>query len=190
MKIKNHAQAHSLPQQTIKYIDHRCVETSKTVGLSFQDEEDLKQQMYLYAIKALEHYDQDRKAKLETFLHAVVDNAAKQFLRSRMRMKNRRVACILDAPVEGESAQDGGDEMTLLDTIADESAAWLDEYELRSDIAAFLATLGKQQKTVCRLVMANVPYVEISRRIGVPEWKIRQQILPGLAPVLAKFLNS
>ena len=38
--------------------------------------------------------------------------------------------------------------------------------------------------------MEGVSYVDIAKVVGVPEWKIRQQILPSLVPVFKKAMNS
>jgi len=182
---------YALPQNTMSYIASKVRQTSMNVGLSYTEEEDLKQHLYLCAICARDNFDKNREASLETYLHMEVDAKTKNFLRDRKAGKRVNIVLTLDEPIVGGSSEDGDEDETWLDRVADENDHRQEESDLRHDVAYALSQIKDERtRTICKLIMQGVTYVDIAKIVGIPEWSIRQQILPALAPLFKKSLNS
>ena len=178
-----------IPRDTVRYINIKTVSTSRNVGLSRPDEEDLKQSLYLAVIKAREAYDATHEASLETFLHQAADFATKEFLRNRRREKRVRVVCVLDAPVVEEGF--GGDDEsaegeTLADRIPDSRDGGIAEIDLHHDVAEALRGLDEDSLAVCRLLMAGETVNSASKILGLNRWTVIRTIIPAVAARLEK----
>lgn len=186
-------EAYALPQNTMNYIARKAKTTAINVGLSYDEEEDLKQHLCLCVVRARENYDAAKRMSLESYLHMEIDAKTKNFLRDRQARKRVCLVLTLDAPVaNGADDEPDSDETKGVDLVPDEkSGRDLELADLRHDVAYALSQIKDERvRTICKLVMEGVSYVDIAKVVGVPEWKIRQQILPSLVPVFKKALNS
>ena len=183
----------AIPQDTVRYINIKTVTTSRNVGLSYEDEEDLRQCLYLAVVKAREAYDASHKTSLETFLHAATDLATKEFLRNRRREKRVRLICVLDEPV----AQDGfgGDdetdcEETLIDTIADNRDGGIAEIDLHNEVRDALRGLDADSMRLCQLLMDGETVNSASKILGIERWVVLRKMIPGIAKRLEKIRST
>lgn len=190
---KNHTDVNALPAITTKYIINKAVTTSRCTGLSFQDEDDLKQTLFLAAIRARENYDPSRNASLETLLHTVVDRALLHFLRDRRRCKRLNVVCVLDANECDAGFELGDDEEnneTMAERIPDETGSGIPETDLRMDVAEGLKRLDPTARRVCELVMSGKSLRQAGMELGIPAWTLNRKIVPAIAAQLKGFLAS
>jgi len=184
-------EANAIPSKTVKYINYKTASTSMNCGLSFEDEEDLKQSIYLAVVKAIAAYDKSHGASMETFLHRSVDFATCEFLRNRRREKRVRLLYILDAPLEDGRQPDGceGHE-TMLDETADKRDSGIHAVDLHHDVAEALRGLDRETSEVCRLLMEGESVREIARTLGIKRWVLMREIMPRIAARLEKVRDS
>lgn len=62
-------EAYALPQNTMNYIARKAKTTAINVGLSYAEEEDLKQHLCLCVVRARDNYDAAKRMSLESYLH-------------------------------------------------------------------------------------------------------------------------
>ena len=92
-------EAYARPQNTMNYIARKAKTTAINVGLSYAEEEDLKQHLCLCVVRARENYDAAKRMSLESYLHMEIDAKTKNFLRDRQARKRVCLVLTLDAPV-------------------------------------------------------------------------------------------
>jgi len=183
----------ALPKQTMKYIMGRTVSAAKVAGLSYEDEDDLRQTLFLAAVKARAKYDATHKASIETFLHCAVDNALKNFLRDRRRIKRVNLICVLDAKECDEGFELGDDEEndeTMAERIPDETGSGIPETDLKLDVAEGVRRLDPTSRRLCELIMSGMSVREAGREMGIPFWTLNRKYVPAIARHLRNFLAS
>jgi RNA polymerase sigma factor (sigma-70 family) len=184
-----HNEGHSLPAATMRYIDLKTRQTSVNVGLSFADEDDLRQHISLAVVKARYAFDEAAKASLETFLHTAVDNAVKEFLRNKRREKRVRLLYVLDEPVcqDGFGGDDeAGCEESRIDTIADERDGGIADIDLHNEVQDALRGLDAQSLQLCQLLMDGETLRGAAAKMGITHWRVIRSLMPKIAVRLQK----
>jgi RNA polymerase sigma factor (sigma-70 family) len=185
------ADANNLPTKTVGYINAKARKTSFCIGLGFEDEEDLRQSLFLAAIKARDSFNAaSRAAMLETYLHRAVDNAAVDFLRRRSANIRTSVLCILDAPLNpnGNHAEFREGE-TMIDFVADRNADTAEDIVLRIDVADAIKPLDRECRELCDLLMRGVSIRECARIMELPLWDVRRRLMPKIADSLEELAS-
>src|SRR5574344_1063250 len=70
-------EAYALPKNTMNYIARKAKTTAINVGLSYAEEEDLKQHLCLCVVRARDNYDAAKRMSLESYLHMEIDAKSK-----------------------------------------------------------------------------------------------------------------
>ena len=178
------------PAVTIKYINSKVRKMSIIYGFKSHETEDFRQSLYLKLVKALENFDTNRGAKLETYLHCCVDNFAKDYI-SKLRRPQKivRTLIVLDAPVR-RRAVDGDEEIPMVETIADETLTGQELADIRHDVKIVLDHLDDLPRRICGLLMEGVEKHEIPKRLGISKTRFYGVVFPKLQADFKGLLES
>ena len=151
------------------------------LGFTFDDKEDLEQDLILHLLESWPQFDSQRGA-VKTFINCVLDNRIRQIIESKKTQKSGfgKWTISLDERIEGE---DGGI-VTRIDAIDREEYMLrigkirrpvMDECELRMDVERVLSRLSPELRDLCeRLMTQNV--TEISEETGIPRHRFYPSI--------------
>ncbi|MDH7602252.1 MAG: sigma factor [Armatimonadota bacterium] len=151
------------------------------LGFTFDDKEDLEQDLILHLLESWPQFDSQRGA-VKTFINCVLDNRIRQIIESRKTQKSGfgKWTISLDERIEGE---DGG-AVTRIDAVDREEYMLrtgklrrraFDECDLRIAVEHVLSRLSPELRELCeRLMMQNV--TEISEETGIPRHRFYPSI--------------
>jgi len=195
MKTIRIVDANELPAKTVGYIRLKTINTSVNVGLGFEEEQDLSQSLYLAALKARESFDptacdpSKAVAKLETYLHRAVDNAAVDFLRRRSTNVRMSVLYVLDTPIDPHGCHEEDHEGDMkIDHVSDPNAPTADDIALHMDVAEAIKPLDAESRELCDLLMRGVSVRECARVMGLSVWDLRRRVMPKIAGALKEIV--
>lgn len=177
-----------IPEQTVKYVNFKAYRLAKTFGLNSQDEEDLRQDLFVYALEKLAHWDERRGRSLASFLQMCIDSKLKNVVRDAQRMKRRNIILTLDAPCGTDNSVDDGG--TVIDHIAGVVGRRQEEVDRICDIRAVVGSLDDELATVCRMLKKGNSQREIAKRLERSRKYVAETLMPRLRDKFAELKNS
>jgi RNA polymerase sigma factor (sigma-70 family) len=139
-------------------------------GLTDQDFEDLHQEVALYVLAQLPHFDPQRSS-LATFVSRCCDRAITRILRARRAPKRRCArdyACTDE--LHGDGADGYGEELAHAVAQCEER-----QRDLRMDIAQVATELPARLRSLLQRLMSDSPS-DIARKRGVARQRIAEDI--------------
>ena len=185
---------YALPDRTMEYIDYVVTVAPKSHFINYHDAEDLRSECFLEAIKARDHFSEEKGVRLETFLEKAVRDAASRFFRDRSRMKRSCISYILDEIVEDENKDEScdGEVCTRLDLVqAPEHDAEKERREELLEREAFLATIVDADiRKAVRMVLDGAVKKDVADALGLTYGQYRYKIEPTVNAYVALYLKG
>ena len=144
-------------------------------GIRSGDIKDIEQDLYLDFLQRKSKYD-PQKSKFTTFCQRIVERKISKIIRERAAMKRvlNDTAASLQEVV---GVDEFGEEISLGDTIVDESAAPPD---FLVDVKLILESMPQTHRDAYELLMDGVCVSDVARTIGIPRETFRDVILRDL----------
>jgi RNA polymerase sigma-70 factor, ECF subfamily len=140
-------------------IDFRARMMAKTLGLSDEERDDLRQDMTVEVLKAARRFD-SAQATWHTFVCRVLGRFAKQYRRDEgVRRKHETLQPIGDAAADGDTA------VSAFEAIPDEHDD-IGDLERRLDTETVLASLPPRLRRICELLKDKSP-AEVAAELGI-----------------------
>jgi len=151
------------------------------LGFTFEDGEDLEQELKLHLLQNWNQYDPSRGA-IKTFINCVLDNRLRQIIERRKTQKSgfgkRTVSLddtLEDSDRSGISRIDTIDREDYMIRIGRLKRPAFEECELRIDIERALSQLSPELLRLCKRLQTQT-VTEISEETGVPRHKLYPSI--------------
>jgi len=155
----------------LERIDFRVRQLAGRFDLSQDDKEDLRQDMVVELLTALDRFDPDR-SKRETFISRVLD----KFVRYTARTLSTHQRRASDSPLGLEEVALGF--QPVVNDPRDGQLNEQDRRQLRLDMAKAIARMPERLRRICRLLTEYSP-AEAAERLGV----CRQSIYRNIAEI-------
>ncbi len=181
------------PEKTITYINKTVERTSVRMGFDAHEREDFRQNIYQMLLRKLPKYDSSRQCSLNTYLHLCIDGYVKDYItKLRRPQKIRRTLIVLDAPIHAEvsSSEGKGEELPLIDTVADPAPNAQMIADLRADVRYVLSRLDPVARRICELIMAGKARPEIYPKLGISKTRFYGMVFPQVKVLFKKHWNS
>lgn len=147
-------------------------------GLSYDDVEDIRQDLLLDLLKRLPHYN-SQLSQRKTFIHRLIEHELADLLSARQAgcRDHRLRTDSLDDPV----CEEDGIMLLLMDTLDERHVLRMqgrtrrspeEVTELRVDLERLLATLTPEQRQICAQLIDHT-VTEVARMLAVPRTSIQ-----------------
>ena len=173
-------------------IRHKAWQLIGKYGFTFDDYDDLQQEMMLDLLRRLGKYDPS-KAGLSTFVARIVDRKVSNLIRHQKQDKRDFSVRVLplDAEVDGQDGERLGlDEILSQDAFDEEVARHnrpeMDRLDLRFDLSLVLDELPEDLRQLA-LRLQSRTVAEIARELGVPRSTLYEK---GIARLRKIFEDS
>ena len=191
METKNRKQVGpdygALPKDSVGDIKSIAHKFAQAYGLNYQDEEDLRQELFLHCYRVIGDYMPGSEATLRSYLYSCCVNRAKRFMTAMGRIKRADVVLALDAPV----GADGDDETAMVDTIADGSEDGQFLIDRKYDVATVVGQLDEELRKACELFkLPGMSQRELAKRLKRNRKYIDKTLMPRLREKFGELYNK
>lgn len=172
----------NIPSQTVKYIHYKANRTAMTLGWNSQDEEDLRQDLFLEVFVKMKKWDESRGRSLGSYLQMCVDARIKSALRASRRQKRANVDLSLDVlDHNGDAAVDGVSGNVGLTCL---------QCDRINDVRTMFASLDDELMTACRCLAMGISDRKLARRLGRSRKYVAANIFPRLRQKFAELRGA
>lgn len=154
-----------LDEYTETTVFHKVDRLIGRLGFTEDDRDDLQQDLALYLIQGLKHFDPSR-ARRSTFITRCIEHRIADIIRHRHRARrDTRRSFRFSTDDDGEAQISA---TALADTASDRER---ERADIRIDVSSVIATLPARLVTICELLPTHSPFA-ISRKLGVSKQSV------------------